>query len=324
MVAEMVPDAFASLVGQEQAIALLKGAIATNRIAPAYLFAGSPGVGRSLAARAFIELLCCMGIPTDKQLSVQRRLRQGNHPDVLWVEPTYLHNGIRLSATEAAEKGLKRKAPPQIRLEQIREITQFLGRSALEASQKVVVIDQAETMAEAAANGLLKTLEEPGRATLILIAPSIESLLPTLVSRCQRIPFYRLAQDDMETVLRRTGHEAILNESSVLAIAQGSPGEAIAACEQLQAIPSDLLQKLTKLPNTPRKSLELAKEIDKTLDTEAQLWLVDYLQHCYWQHQHQTDIIQKLEQARKYLLNYAQPRLVWEVTLLELSHKPHR
>lgn len=315
----MVPEAFATLVGQDQAIALLKGAIATNRIAPAYLFAGPSGVGRSLAARAFIELLFCTDIPADKQASVQRRLRQGNHPDVLWVEPTYLHNGIRLSATEAAEKGLKRKARPQIRLEQIREITQFLGRSALEASRKVVVLEQAETMAEAAANGLLKTLEEPGQATLILIAPSIESLLPTLVSRCQRIPFYRLAREDMETVLRRTGHQEILKESSVMAIAQGSPGEAIAAFEQLQAIPNELLKKLTQLPNSPRKALELAKEIDKTLDTEAQLWLVDYLQQYYWEHQHQTEIIQKLEQARTYLLNYAQPRLVWEVTLLELS-----
>ncbi len=315
----MVPEAFPTLLGQDQAIALLKGAIAANRIAPAYLFAGPSGVGRSLAARTFIELLFCTDIPTEKQPSVQRRLRQGNHPDVLWVEPTYLHNGTRLSATEAAQKGLQRKAPPQIRLEQIREITQFLGRSALEASRKVVVLEQAETMAEAAANGLLKTLEEPGRATLILMAPSTESLLPTLVSRCQRIPFYRLAQQDMETVLRETGHEEILKESSVLAIAQGSPGEAIAAFEQLQAIPDTLLAQLTKLPNSVRKALELAKEIDKTLDTEAQLWLVDYLQHSYWQSRSSPGIIQQLEQARKYLLSYAQPRLVWEVTLLELS-----
>lgn len=315
----MVSQAFPTLLGQDQAIALLKGAIAANRIAPAYLFAGPPGVGRSLAARSFIELLFCTDIPTEKQPSVQRRLRQGNHPDVLWVEPTYLHNGTRLSVTEAAQKGLQRKAPPQIRLEQIREITQFLGRSALEASRKVVVLEQAETMAEAAANGLLKTLEEPGRATLILMAPSNESLLPTLVSRCQRIPFYRLAKEDMETVLRETGHEEILKESSVLAIAQGSPGEAIAAFEQLQAIPDTLLTQLSKLPNSPRKALELAKEIDKTLDTQAQLWLVDYLQHSYWQSRSSPGIIQQLEQARKYLLSYAQPRLVWEVTLLELS-----
>ena len=319
MVQQMVLDTHPTLLGQDQAIALLKGAIALKRIAPAYLFAGSPGVGRSLAARMFIEWLFCTDIPPEKHSSVQRRLQQGNHPDLLWVEPTYLHNGILLSATEAAEKGLSRKAPPQIRLEQIRQIGQFLSRSSLEASRKVVVLEQAETMAESAANGLLKTLEEPGQATLILMAPSVESLLPTLVSRCQRIPFYRLTQENMESVLRQTGHEEILKASSILAIAQGSPGAAIAAFEQLQAIPPDLLSQLGKPPKTLRKALELAKEIDKTLDTEAQLWLLDYLQHSYWRLLSSPKVIKQLEQARKYLRSYAQPRLVWEVTLLELS-----
>jgi DNA polymerase-3 subunit delta' len=315
----IVSDAFSTLVGQNQAIALLRGAIATHRIAPAYLFAGPHGVGRSLAAKAFIELLLSQELPPQKQPLLQRRLQQGNHPDVLWVEPTYLHNGVRLTAKEAAEKGLQRKAPPQIRLEQIREIAQFLSRSALEASRKVVVVDRAETMAEAAANGLLKTLEEPGQATLILIAPSLESLLPTLVSRCQRIPFYRLAHSDMEDVLRRTGHGAIIEEASILAIAQGSPGEAITSYTQLQSIPLELLEQVKTQPKSARQALTLAKTIDKTLDTETQLWLVDYLQHCYWQHQPQPQIIQVLEQARKYLRAYVQPRLVWEVTLLSLA-----
>lgn len=308
-----------TIVAQKQAIALLEGAMTANRIAPAYLFVGSPGVGRALVARWFIERLFCQDIPPQKQPLVQKRLQQRNHPDLLWVEPTYLHNGIRLSAKEAAEKGLKRKTPPQIRLEQIREISQFLGRSPLEASRQIVVLEQTETMAESAANGLLKTLEEPGNATLILIAPSPDALLPTLVSRCQRIPFSRLAQDDMAQVLQQTGYQQILQEPSILAIAQGSPGEAIAAFEQLQAIPPELLAKLNQLPNSSRMALELAKEIDKTLDPQAQLWLVDYLQHRYWQHQPHTRIIHKLEQARTYLLGYAQPRLVWEVTFLELK-----
>jgi DNA polymerase-3 subunit delta' len=315
----MVPEAFSTIVGQEQAIALLQGALASNRIAPAYLFAGSPGVGRTLATRAFIEMLFCSTIPLEKQPLTQKRLRQGNHPDVLWIEPTYIHNGTRLSVKEATEKGISRKTPPQIRLEQIREISQFLGRSSLEASRKIVVLEQAETMAEAAANGLLKTLEEPGNATLILIAPSTESLLPTLVSRCQRIPFYRLSQQQMATVLQQTGNGEILQETAVLAIAQGSPGEAIAFFKQLQTIPADLLKKLILPPKTARKALELAKEIDKTLDSETQLWLLDYLQHSYWQSFSSPSIIQQLEQARKYLLGYAQPRLIWEVTLLDIS-----
>ncbi|MCW5313474.1 AAA family ATPase [Nostoc sp. KVJ3] len=308
---------FAPLVGQQQAIELLTQAVRQNRVAPAYLFVGPDGVGRSLAARYFVELLFSseMGVTA----ALQNRLRQGNHPALLWVQPTYQYQGQRLTPVEAAEKGLKRKAPPVIRLEQIREITEFLSRPPLEAPRNVVVLEEAQTMAEAAANALLKTLEEPGQATLILIALTPESVLPTLVSRCQRIPFYRLDAESLAVVLTQTGHQEILQNQAVLSIAAGSAGSAIASYEQLQTIPSDLLEDLKKAPASYRKALELAKKIDKDLDTEAQLWLVDYLQQFYWQRWHQPTIINQLEQSRKYLLTYAQPRLVWECLLLSIS-----
>jgi len=325
-------DFFAKLIGQ-QAVELLTQAVSQNRVAPAYLFAGPDGVGKSLAARCFVEQLFCtsfkaggslqqrrhFNVPIDQQ-QIQKRLQLGNHPDLLWVQPTYLHQGQRLSAAEAAAAGLKRKAPPVIRTEQIREITQFLSRPPLEASRSVVVLEQADTMAEAAANALLKTLEEPGQATLILIAPASESLLPTLVSRCQRIPFYRLDSSAIAQVLRQTGNEEILNQPLVLELAQGSPGQAIAAKQQLQTIGSDLLQVITQPLKSLRDALDLARQIDQNLDTEAQLWLLNYLQHCYWQ-QFLAGAIRKspledLEKARHSLLCYAQPRLVWECTLL--------
>lgn len=305
---------FTRVIGQSQAIELLTQAVRHQRIAPAYLFAGPDGIGRSLTARCFVELL--FSITTDE--SLHQRLRQGNHPSLLWVQPTYLHQGQQLSAAEAAEKGLKRKAPPVIRLEQIRKIAEFLSRPPLSAPRNVVVLEQAETMAEAAANALLKTLEEPGKATIILIAPTVESLLSTLVSRCQRIPFYRLDTQAMAQVLTQTGHSEILAQSEVLSLAAGSPGQAIAHAQQLQDIPAQLLQDVTIAPKSLRQSLELARQIDKTLDSEAQLWLVDYLQQSYWQLKRHPGIIQQLEQARKSLLCYAQPRLVWECTLMSI------
>ncbi|BAY13942.1 DNA polymerase III subunit delta' [Calothrix sp. NIES-2098] len=314
----MIDDPFAPLVGQQQAIELLTQAVKQNRVAPAYLFVGPDGVGRSLAARCFVELLFSSSVETRLIASLQSRLRQRNHPDVLWLEPTYQYQGQLLTAAEAAEKAVKRKAPPVIRLEQIRQIIEFLGRPPLEAQRNVVVLEQAQTMAEAAANALLKTLEEPGQATLILIAPSPDSVLPTLVSRCQRIPFYRLDAMSLAQVLTQTGHQEILQNQPLLNVAAGSPGSAIASYQQLQAIPPDLLQDLTKAPSSYRHALELAKKIDKDLDPEAQLWLVDYLQQSYWQQLYRTGTIKQLEQARKSLLCYAQPRLVWECTLLSL------
>jgi len=309
-------DYFAPLIGQTQAVELLKQAVAKNRVAPAYLFVGSPGVGRSLTAKCFLELLF-----TQKNQDiavVKSKLEKGNHPDLLWVQPTYLHQGKLFSAQEATEKGLKRKAPPIIRLEQIRQITEFLGRPPLEASRNIVVLEQAETMAESAANALLKTLEEPGKATLILIAPTPDSILTTLVSRCQKIPFYSLDTASMSQVLALSGHSEILNHPTVLSIAAGSPGKAIEAYEQMQNIPDNLLRSCTQPPKSYRSALELAKQIDKELDNETQLWLVDYLQQSYWQNSRQPSIIQQLEKTRKALLCYAQPRLAWECMFLSL------
>ena len=147
--------------GQDQATKLLQRAIELKKIAPAYLFVGAAGIGKSLAAKNFTKLLLCADLPENKHSLVEKKIQSRNHPDLLWVCPTYSHQGELLTEAEAAEIGLKRKAPPQIRIEQIRQIAQFVIRPPLEASRLVVVIEDAQTMAESAANGLLKTLEEP-------------------------------------------------------------------------------------------------------------------------------------------------------------------
>lgn len=316
----MVRDRFVGLVGQDTAISLLERAVQQQRIAPAYLFAGPSGVGRRLGAERFAELLLAKSAIDPPSPLLRRRIQQRNHPDVLWVEPTYLSQGKLLTATEAAEQGLKRKSPPQIRLEQIRELTRFLSRPPLESHRAVVIVEGAETMAEAPANGLLKTLEEPGQATIILLAPDTNSLLPTLVSRCQLIPFARLGATDLQQVLTQVGYSEILSTLGVMAMAQGSPGQAIAAYDQLQAIPEGLLSTLLTPPTNLRDALERGRQVAKALDTEAQLWLADYLQHRYWQLDTGNGCrwLPLLEQAKRQLRSYGQPRLVWEVTFMGL------
>ncbi|NER82250.1 MAG: DNA polymerase III subunit delta' [Leptolyngbya sp. SIO1D8] len=312
----MVRDSFTGLLGQDTAVELLCQAIAQQRIAPAYLFAGPAGVGRQLAASRFAEVL--LETPTADPVVLRRRIATRNHPDLLWVEPTYLHQGKPITVAEANELGVQRKSPPQIRLIQIRDITHFLARPPLESPRAVVVIEGAETMAEAAANGLLKTLEEPGQASLVLLAPDSAALLPTLVSRCQQIPFRRLSPDTMTTVLTTAGHEDLLQQVDILAMAQGSPGQAIAAWQRLQTLPEDLLLTLQTPPQSLRQALDLARRISKELDTEAQLWLVDYLQQYYWQHLRSPTLLTALEDARSHLRRFVQPRLIWEVTFMAL------
>lgn len=297
------------LVGQTQAIELLNQALNKQRIAPAYLFYGSEGVGKSLTAEAFSQVL----------LGLKSRTSLINHPDFFRVEPSYLVNGKLLTSKEAAENGVKRKASPTIKIEQIREITEFLSRPPLKSDRSVVIIEDAHTMAEAAGNALLKTLEEPGKATLILIAPSPDSLLSTLVSRCQGIPFYRLSESELSEVLNLKGYEGLEYNSLLMAIAQGSPGAAISGYRQLQVIGKELLQKLQKPINHPLDVFAIAKLITTELDNETQLWLIDYLQYFYWQKQQNRNIIEELEKAKKLLKKFVQPRLVWECCLLKLN-----
>lgn len=311
---------FNNLLGQDKAVELLQQAVKQDRVAPAYLFCGLSGVGRSIAARSFTRLLLTVGLPLEKHPLMSKKLASGNHPDLLWVKPTYLNKGELYTASEAADKGLQYKTPPKIRIEQIRSITQFLTRPVLEATRKVVVIEDAQTMAEAPANALLKTLEEPGNATLILIALDADSLLTTLVSRCQRIQFYGLSQANLKAVLEQNGYRKIIEHPELMAIAQGSPGKAIAAWHQLQTIPHQLLQQLKLSINTPLEALNLAQTITNELDGQTQLWLVDYLQYYYWQQTQEIKLMKQWEKTRKCLLSYVQPRLVWECALLNLCN----
>ncbi len=305
---------FGALIGQSRAIQLLSRAIACNRLAPAYLFVGPSGVGRTLAARYFLAQL--MRNAGDRP---QRRLSLENHPDVLWVEPTYLQNGKMIPVSAFAQGDAKKpKSRPQIRVDQVREVTRFIHQTPLEASRLVMVMDAAECMGEAAANGLLKTLEEPGNATLILLSTSTDALLPTIVSRCQKIPFSPLSELDMTQVLTRVGHQDILQIPPVMLLAQGSPGGAIAHWETLQTIDPELLSQCTQGPSADRHCLELAKHIDSALDLEQQQWLVDYLQQHFWYASGNVSIIQVLEQTKRCLRQYVQPLLTWEVTWLDI------
>jgi DNA polymerase-3 subunit delta' len=320
---------FKSLVGQAQAIQLLTQAIHQERIAPAYLFVGPEGVGRALGARCFIHLICVQGIIDAKDSQnwgakqrdrLERQLDQNNHPDLLWVEPTYQVQGKSIPARQALTEGLRPKTPPKIRLPQVREVAQFLSRAPLEAPRNLVVLESAQTMAEPAANGLLKTLEEPGQATLILIAPSVEALLPTLVSRCQRIPFRRLNPKEMAQILQSLDRSEILDSPTLLAMAQGSPGEALHSWDSLQALSPELLALIQSPPQTSQAALTLARQISQELELAQQLWLLNYLQHSYWQSYgfQVKGAMGRLEQAKSLLQRSVQPRLVWEVTLLKL------
>jgi len=310
---------FEDLLGQTRAVALLEASLVKGRLAPAYLFAGPDGVGRRLAALRFLEGVLA-GLQGDA--GIRRRLQEGNHPDLLWVEPTYQDKGQLVPASKAEELGLARRAVPQLRLEQIRDVSRFLSRRAVEARGCVVVLEDAEAMAEGAANALLKTLEEPGEGLLILIAAKPEQLLTTIRSRCQQIPFTRLSSEQLAVVLERCGEPApTADPPELLELAAGSPGGLLRCRQAWAALPEGLAARLLDLAAAaePLQALALARDLAEALDAEQQLWLLGWWQLALWRRQAPVAQLQRLERLRSQLRAYVQPRLAWEVALLELA-----
>ena len=297
---------FNRVIGQNLAVSLLNSAIASNRIAPAYLFAGIDGVGKTLAARIFVSKLLQSG-------------NIANHPDVLWVEPTYLHQGALFTFGQLEASGITRTSKPSIRVEQVREIAQFLSQSALAGTRKVVVVSDAYQMNPAAANALLKTLEEPGSNNCIILISS-QSLLPTITSRCSAVPFRPLCPVDLKLVLENLDRTDVLQQPTVLAMAAGSPGLAIAYNEIYQSLPPKLLElDPPSAGNSILEALQVTKEI-KMLDLEQQRWLLDFLQHQWWTHYQDGRLVARVEAAKSALNKSVSLRLVWDVLLMPLNN----
>ena len=306
---------FDGLVGQPLAVDLLEAALQQKRLAPAYLFAGPEGVGRRLAALRFLEGVLSEGVGCER---ARRRLEDRNHPDLVWIEPTFQHQGRLLTSDEAVEAGVNRRTPPQLRLEQIRGVRRALGRQPVESPRGMVVIESTEAMAEAAANALLKTLEEPGHGLLILLTAAPERLLSTIRSRCQLIRFVRLDLPSVAEVLRRL--DAVEQDPpELLAMAAGSPGAVLEHRNRWAALPTELMPRLQHLPNEPMQALALARDVCEALDGEQQLWLINWWQQALWTSSRDVESLKRLETLRRHLLSFVQPRLAWEVALLDLT-----
>jgi DNA polymerase-3 subunit delta' len=157
-----------SIRGHEEAVALLRRAIETDRVAHAYAFIGPEGAGRRTTALAFAASLVGAG--------GEARIARGAHPDVRMIEPT--------------PPASNPKGTPAIRVENIRELGRLAALRPAEAPWKVFVVDQAGTMTGAAPQAFLKTLEEPpARTVIILILQQLRELPATVLSRCQIVRF---------------------------------------------------------------------------------------------------------------------------------------
>ena len=176
------PKGLGSIRGHHAVLSRLERALAQDRLAHALLFSGPQGVGKSTVALALGQALGCEEAP-GRGCGVCHtcdRIRRGVHPDVLWVE---------------AETR-------QIKIEQIRLLEDRLAQGPNESRALVIVIDEAERLNIAAANALLKSLEEPRLDVHFVLVTAAPHRLPiTVRSRCQRFRFSPLRDSDLEAVL---------------------------------------------------------------------------------------------------------------------------
>ena len=314
---------FKNIYGQDLAIKILKSAISKERISPAYLFSGPEGVGRKKTAKVFIQAI--LEKNQDKK-NTKRKIEGNNHPDLLWIEPSYIVQGKSISQTNAKAESINMKSPPQIRLNQIKEIIEFLGKKPFESDRSVVIIEDIERINESASNALLKTLEETNTGLFILITQRPEKLLSTIRSRCQFIPFTRLDDIELNKLIDKLKlaqevddipHEKV---KELIDFSNGSPGRYLVNLQYWLSIPSRLRKNLEIQQFTNQiELLQLAKEITDELDVDQQLWFIDYQQNRAWVKEKNLIIVKRLEELRKQLLKFVQPRLAWEVTLLEIN-----
>ena len=315
-------DDFEKIYGQDLAIQILKSAISKEHISPAYLFSGPEGVGRKKTAKVFIKGILDKNLERD---ITKRKIEGNNHPDLLWIEPSYMVQGKSISQGKAKLESINIKSPAQIRLNQIKEIIEFLGKKPLESERSIVIIEDVEKMNESASNALLKTLEEPNSGLFILITQRPEKLLSTIRSRCQIVPFIRLNNIEVNKIIQKLEFVQEKNEipsekiKEIIAFSDGSPGKYLTNLQYWLDISSTLRQKLQIKLTNKIDILKLAKEITDDLNIEQQLWLINFQQNIFWERENNSTIVKKLEELRKQLLTYVQPRLAWEVTLLEIN-----
>ncbi|MBS0648204.1 MAG: DNA polymerase III subunit gamma/tau [Verrucomicrobia bacterium] len=173
------PQTFRSMVGQDAIVTTLKNAIKLSKIAPAYLFCGCRGTGKTTLARLFAKALNCQALTADfepcNECPSCLGIMQGKALDVMEIDG-------------ASNRGI----------DDIRQINETVGYASASSKYKIYIIDEVHMLTKEAFNALLKTLEEPPSTVKFFFATTEpHKVLPTITSRCQRFDLHRLTSDQI-------------------------------------------------------------------------------------------------------------------------------
>jgi len=200
---------FENIIGQKRVVSILERALKSKRMPHALLYHGPEGVGKEAVALELAKALFCQKDEVYcNTCSDCKRVGQLSHPDlmVIFPAPKQPKSGelqlIRESIVKNPYYRAQVWANPFILIDMIRNLKKTVSMTSYENKGRVVIIMDAHRMTTEAANSLLKILEEPlGKLTLVLVSSQANLLLPTIVSRCQKIRFDPLPWQDIEDAL---------------------------------------------------------------------------------------------------------------------------
>ncbi|MEM1309074.1 MAG: DNA polymerase III subunit gamma/tau, partial [Cyanobacteria bacterium P01_H01_bin.153] len=218
------PQTFTELVGQDAIAQTLSRALEQQRIAPAYLFCGPRGTGKTSSARILAKSLNCLSHPVPSpqpcgECEVCRGISSGSILDIVEIDA-------------ASNTGV----------DNIRELIERAQFAPVQCRYKVYVVDECHMLSTAAFNALLKTLEEPPEQVIFVLATTDpQRVLPTIISRCQRFDFRRIPLEAMVNHLQAIARQETIDITEdavrlVAQIAQGGLRDAQSLLDQLSLL----------------------------------------------------------------------------------------
>ncbi|MFB1097125.1 DNA polymerase III subunit gamma/tau [Terribacillus sp. JSM ZJ617] len=260
------PRTFADVVGQEPIIRTLKNAIMQDKFSHAYLFSGPRGTGKTSAAKIFAKTINCEHAPVEEacnECAACRGIQDGSIADVIEIDAAS-NNGV----------------------EQIRDIRDKVKYAPSAVKYKVYIIDEVHMLSIGAFNALLKTLEEPPKHVVFILATTEPHKIPlTIISRCQRFDFKRINQQAMVNRMQEILEKEQITVSvdaveSVALAAEGGMRDALSLLDQAISYSEDVVELADVLAVTGAVSQDRLTEVIRACarqDVQAALEQVDLL-----------------------------------------------
>ncbi len=299
------PQRLEEIVGQEHIKKALTNAISMNKISHAYLFTGPRGTGKTSTARIFAKSLNCKEGPTI-------------HPCGVCENCIDITNSVPMDVIEI-------DAASNRKVEDAQNILEKVMYAPVNSRYKIYIIDEVHMLSNTAFNALLKTLEEPPKNVIFILATTeVHKVLDTIKSRCQRFDFRRITTDDIVKHLRYISDKEGINitDDALFTIAKNSAGgmrDSIALLDQLSILDGEEAISTDDINNLlGRISFDKLKNLSEAVINSKPQEAIEILESIYNSGNEPTQILTNLLDYFKNLLivKNCKPEIIFELTQL--------